>query len=124
MVAHSVHINRDRYLVSLCAIMSVVLGFVFAFSTNYNANRSGYRVEELILLTHGVCYHVHHWMWCTLLVLCVCFGRYVKPDIVVFGCVGFLIGLSLEDLLFKDWYEIRNNCHKGRVIAFMNHTSR
>ena len=36
--------------------------------------------------------------------------------------IAFLIGLSLEDLLFKDWYLIKNNCHKSKLMKFMMNT--
>ena len=37
--------------------------------------------------------------------------------------IAFLIGLSLEDLLYKDWYLIKNNCHKSKLIQFMMNTT-
>jgi hypothetical protein len=37
--------------------------------------------------------------------------------------VAFLIGVSSEDLLFKDWNVIKNNCHKSKLIKFMKQTT-
>ena len=36
--------------------------------------------------------------------------------------ISFLLGICLEDLLFKDWSIIKNNCHKNKLINFMKHT--
>ena len=49
----------------------------------------------------------------------VLFGRYIKNDMLLYSFIGFLIGMSGEDLLFKDWYLVKNNCHKSKLIKFM-----
>ena len=36
--------------------------------------------------------------------------------------ISFLLGICLEDLLFKDWSIIKNNCHKNKLIKFMKNT--
>ena len=57
-----------------------------------------------------------------LLVVCLLFGRFVNNDYFIGGVCGFLIGMSLEDLLFKDWAVVTNNCHKSHLIEFMRRT--
>ena len=37
--------------------------------------------------------------------------------------ISFLLGICLEDLLFKDWNIIKNNCHKSKLIKFMQNTT-
>ena len=54
---------------------------------------------------------------------CLLVGRYVQNAYIVFGVIGFLVGMSSEDLLFKDWNVVQNNCHKTKLIDFMRHTT-
>ena len=110
------------YLFSIMLFLCTSLGFITAYWTNYNADRGKNKVEELILLTHGSCYHIHHWMWIMALIACVFFGRCVQNRNLVYACVVFLVGMSLEDLLFKDWFEVRNNCHNKKVVRLLDWT--
>jgi len=109
----------------ITVLVCITAGFTLAYFKNYmksGQNSHGFKLQELVLLMKGACFHIHHWMWSLLLVLCILFGRYVQNDHVTLGVIGFLIGLSLEDLLFKDWYIVTNNCHKSQLIEFMKQT--
>ena len=114
---------------TLCHTVCICLatGFTLAYFKNYKqtthpSNPSNFKLQELVLLMKGACFHVHHWMWAVLLVACLLFGRFVNNDYLIFGVCGFLIGMSLEDLLFKDWAVVTNNCHKSQLIEFMRRT--
>jgi hypothetical protein len=111
----------------LTVLVCIITGFTLAYFKNYKqtthpTNPHGFTLQELVLLMKGACFHIHHWMWAVLLVICILFGRYVTNGYITLGVVGFLIGLSLEDLLFKDWDVVTNNCHKSQLIEFMRRT--
>jgi len=110
----------------LTVLVCIISGFTLAYFKNYKTahkfNDNGFKLQELVLLMKGTCFHIHHWMWSLLLVICILFGRYIQNGLVVLGVVGFLVGLSLEDLLFKDWNVVTNNCHKSQLINFMKRT--
>ena len=114
------------FTVCLTVFICVVTGFVVAYFKNYKQTSQhtthNFKLQELVLLMKGSCFHVHHWMWALLLVACLLFGRFVYNNYIIGGLCGFLIGLSLEDLLFKDWNVVTNNCHKSQLIEFMRHT--
>lgn len=114
--------NQVRAVYLYVLLLCIALGFLIAYRNNYKVDRSEGRVEELILLTHDECYHIHHWMWMLAAVAFIMFGRCIHNQYVVYGCMGLLIGMSLEDLLFKDWYKIRDNCHSEKVIRLLNRT--
>lgn len=99
-----------RALLRVFILTSIILGFLVAYHLNYRADRSESRVEALILFTHGTCYHIHHWMWIAGAIGCILMGRFVRNGLLIYSLIGFMIGLALEDLLFKDWYKVRNNC--------------
>ena len=112
----------------LTVCVCLAAGFILAYLKNYKQtttkshNPHNFKLQELVLLMKGSCFHVHHWMWAVLLVACLLFGRFVRNGYVIGGISGFLIGMSLEDLLFKDWNVVTNNCHKSQLIEFMRHT--
>jgi len=98
------------------------VGFSVAYFFNYKTDRSGYKLQELILLKNGNCYHIHHYMYFGVIILAMLLGRYLKNDNILFIIIGLLVGGSLEGGLFKDWNLIKNNCHKKKLIKFMMHT--
>ena len=49
-------------------------------------------------------------------------GRYMSSKLLLI-MIAFFIGLSLEDLIYKDWDIIKNNCHKSKLIKFMKNTT-
>jgi hypothetical protein len=114
-------------LLWVVVLACIVAGFTLAYFKNYKVSNSidnphRFKLQELVLLMKGTCFHIHHWMWALLLVSCILFGHFVKNRYVLFGVAGFLLGLSLEDGLFKDWSVVTNNCHKNQLVAFMQNT--
>jgi len=112
--------NRYNILWVLCAIIA---GFTVLYFLNYKSVHSGYKLQELILLTGGNCYHIHHFMVLGIITLAMLFGKYLNNDKVLFIIIGLLVGMSVEDGLFKDWNVIKNNCHKKQLIKFINKTT-
>lgn len=106
--------------IKICS--SLLIGFLVAYIFNIKSNRKGFRLQELVLLMKGNCYHIHHFMWIGAMIISMIIARSLsKTKFYIF--VAFLIGVSSEDLLFKDWNVIKNNCHKSKLIKFMKHTT-
>lgn len=119
--------STTTLVLGLTVVCSIVTGFALAYFKNYKQTAQphtphNFKLQELVLLMRGSCFHIHHWMWAMLLVVCLLFGRFVNNDYFIGGVCGFLIGMSLEDLLFKDWAVVTNNCHKSQLIEFMRRT--
>ncbi len=106
--------------VNIC--IALVIGFLVAYKFNFKKNRKGFRLQELVLLMKGNCYHIHHFMWIGAMIISMIIARYLSKTIF-YLLVAFLIGISSEDLLFKDWNIIKNNCHKSKLIKFMQNTT-
>ena len=49
-------------------------------------------------------------------------GKFVSFKLLII-IIAFLIGISLEDLMFKDWNLIKNNCHKSKLIKLLKQTT-
>ncbi len=103
-------------------LVSILIGFTIAYFFNYNISGKSSKLQEFVLLLKGNCYHIHHSMIFSVIIGAVLFGRYIKNDMLLYSFIGFLIGMSGEGLLFKDWYLVKNNCHKSKLIKFMQNT--
>ena len=111
-----------KYNIYVNLMIALVIGFLVAYIFNIKSNRKGFRLQELVLLMKGNCYHIHHFMWIGAMIISMIIARSLsKTKFYIF--VAFLIGVSSEDLLFKDWNVIKNNCHKSKLIKFMKHTT-
>ena len=111
-----------KYNIYFNLIIALVIGFLVAYIFNIKSNRKGFRLQELVLLMKGNCYHIHHFMWIGAMIISMIIARSLsKTKFYIF--VAFLIGVSSEDLLFKDWNVIKNNCHKSKLIKFMKQTT-
>ena len=111
--------NMPVYLVAtfgICLVVSYSIGYFF------NYKKRDDKLQELVLIAKGACYHIHHWMWMTLLVASMILGRYISNDYIFSGIIGLWLGSCLEDLLFKDWYIVKNNCHKNKLIKLLQNT--
>lgn len=106
--------------IKICS--SLLIGFLVAYIFNFKSNRKGFRLQELVLLMKGNCYHIHHFMWIGAMIISMIVARSLSKT-SFYLLVAFLIGVSSEDLLFKDWNIIKNNCHKSKLIKFMQHTT-
>ena len=100
-----------------CVIISYLLAYFF------NYKKSNDKLQELVLIAKDSCYHIHHWMWMTVLIGCVIIGKHMTNDYIFYGIIGLWLGSCLEDLLFDDWYVVKNNCHKKKLIKFLQHTT-
>ena len=111
-----------KYNIYFNLTIALVIGFLVAYIFNFKSNRKGFRLQELVLLMKGNCYHIHHFMWIGAMIISMIVARSLSKK-MFYLLVAFLIGVSSEDLLFKDWNIIKNNCHKSKLIKFMQHTT-
>lgn len=101
----------------LLIIFSLLIGFYGTYRFNYinNPNDINTRLQELILFMDDACFHIHHYIWLTLIIIALYLGRYIKKQIYFNMFVAFLVGCAAEGLLFKDWMLIKNNCHQDKI---------
>jgi len=92
---------------------SALVGFVVLLVLNWLPQRGKTgdpsTLQELIFVYGGTCYHIHHYLLFLPLIGLLWLHR--LGDRALYGASGFLLGASLEDLVWSDWYKIRNNCH-------------
>lgn len=108
----------------------------YALCKNYFPNvdgklKSENKVQELILFMNHSCYHIHHWITFTAVLVVFYMGvicghvtpfsarphdtlRYV-PHAALLLPVAVLLPWIVEGLLFSDWNEIKGNCDMNRV---------
>tara|TARA_Y100000817_G_scaffold305632_1_gene289933 strand:- start:804 stop:1151 length:348 start_codon:yes stop_codon:yes gene_type:complete len=106
-------------------ILSLILGFFITYKINYVKNPKSIqtRLQEVVLFTNDTCYHIHHWMWMSIIIISILIGRYVKNKMYIFDLIAFLVGGSLVDLLYSDWDIVKNNCHKKKIQGFFKRTA-
>ena len=97
---------------------SVILGFIFAYIFNYSPIKKhkkdiNYR-QELDLFIGKTCYHIHHWIYLSVLLIFFCIGKYDDTYYLSNIIMGTIIGFIFEDFLFGDIFWIKNNCNLGR----------
>jgi hypothetical protein len=102
------------------AAVSTIVGFAVLAVVNILPQRGQQHdrndpqtLQELIFIYHGTCYHVHHFMF--MLPLIGVLWTHKLGNEALYATSGFLLGASLEDLYWGDWFKIRNNCHLGTV---------
>ena len=100
----------DIKILILLAI-TIVIGFLIMYFTNYLPNKNSKTLQELILIIDKDCYHIHHYMTSIILIVFLLVGKF-SNNYVLFAIIGLLIGGSLENFLYKDMFKIKNNCHK------------
>jgi len=96
-------------------IISLFIGFYVTYHFNY-MKRSQNSFQETILVVDKTCYHIHHYIWLSVLILCLLLGRYMNNDKILYSLIAIAVGSSLEDFLFADWYIIKGNCHKNKLF--------
>ena len=96
-------------------ISSVVLGFIFAYKFNYSPiKKHGKNIkyrQELDLFIGKTCYHIHHWIYFSIMLIFFFIGKYENTNFISNIIMGSLIGFIFEDFLFGDVFWIKNNCN-------------
>ena len=94
-------------------IIVLILGFVLTYNRIHTDTT---KLQELVLFTNNTCYHIHHYIWMSIIVILIILDRNIRDKKYINIILAFLIGSSLVDFLFKDWMLIKNNCHKKKII--------
>ena len=115
--------NENIQTILIYLLVPLIIGFTIMYFINYKKVTKGYKLQELVLLMKGNCYHIHHSMVMLLIIISIIIGRFLQNDLLLVSIIGLLLGISMEDLLFKDWDLVKNNCHKTKLIKFMKNTS-
>ena len=115
--------NENIQTILIYLLVPLIIGFTIMYFINYKKVTKGYKLQELVLLMKGNCYHIHHSMVMLLIIISIIIGRFLQNDLLLVSIIGLLLGISMEDLLFKDWDLVKNNCHKTKLIKFMKNTT-
>ena len=115
--------NENIQTILIYLFVPLIIGFTILYFINYKKVTKGYKLQELVLLMKGNCYHIHHSMVMLLIIISIIIGRFLQNDLLLVSIIGLLLGISMEDLLFKDWDLVKNNCHKTKLIKFMKNTT-
>ena len=110
--------QKNKYKILFFVIISLIIGFLIAYFKNYKGRKNKDNLQELILLLEIDCYHIHHFIFLGVIIIMMIISRHISTE-MFYILVFFMIGFSLEDLLFKDWNLIKNNCHKKKLINFV-----
>ena len=111
----------DMYSLIIIFVVCVSISFCLVYFFNYKtAKKNG--LQELILLANKSCYHIHHSMFMTVMVICLVLGQYIKSNRTLVAIIGVYVGMVAEDFLYIDWFVIKNNCHKKQLIKYMKNT--
>ena len=103
----------NNHLIS--GMLFIIIGFFIAYFVNFKQDKSWRGLQEFVLFTKGECFHIHHFIYFSLFICFILFGRFIENDMLIISLIGLFIGFSLEDGLFKDWYKIKDNCHKKQL---------
>ena len=98
-------------------VVGVIVGYIVLYFVNYRpfARQSGKKppLQALLFFNNNACYHIHHYMY--MLPLAAALWSLKLGETVVGAMSGFLIGGSLEELMFGDWRDIKGHCANKRA---------
>jgi hypothetical protein len=101
-------------------LFGLLVGFAFTYKINYvKGSPHGVkkkRLQEIVLFTSNDCYHIHHFIWMTLIIFIVLVERQVADKRYVNSFIALLIGSSLVDLMYIDWTLIKEDCHENKIM--------
>ena len=106
--------SKYRYLIYAALLL---VGFYITYLINYVGNTD--RMQEIILITSNHCYHIHHWMYCSFIIIVLLLGHIIKNKFWLYAIIVFLIGVALEDMMFSDFLKIKDNCHGEKLIDIL-----
>ena len=84
-----------------------IIVFIFAAEINYFKKPS--QVQKLILGWNKHCYHIHHWITFSILLLTFITGRYCDDIVFNFILVVFIAIIS-QGFMYKDAFHIVKAC--------------
>ena len=105
----------NKYIPHPLLFISIILGFILLYLINYlpeKKDKKNTYILELYLFINGQCYHIHHWITLSIILILIFLINRIDNIIILNIIVGFILGAILEDFLFKDEFKLKNNCFK------------
>ena len=103
----------NKYKYYIINLFAAVFGFFLAYILNYKSTKT----QALLLIWNDKCFHMHHWITYGILLLAMLFIKYFPVEIDYIA-IFFIVGLILEDFLYRDIFQIREKCSK--MCKFVN----
>jgi len=103
----------NKHTKSIISLFAVIFGFFLAYMFNYKSSKK----QALMLIWNEKCFHIHHWITYGILLLAMLFVKFFPMDIDYIA-IFFIVGLILEDFLYRDIFQVREKCSK--MCKFVN----
>ncbi len=103
-------------------LLSTFVGFTIMYIINFKKVKQSHDLQELDLFINGDCYHIHHYITCFVIIISLLIGYKLNSKHIrwLLILIGFLLGIAVEDLLYKDWLKIKNNCSNNKIIKSLS----
>ena len=102
--------KHKKFIINFFAVL---LGFFIAFILNYKSSKK----QALMLIWNDKCFHIHHWISYGIILLAMLFHKFFPMEID-YIVIFFIVGLILEDFLYRDIFQVREKCSK--MCQFVN----
>jgi len=79
----------------------IILGFLIAYFFSGKKEGDKGKLKSIIIKTKNCKIHLHHWLLSAIILLILLYAKFYNDFIY-----GFLIGLVIEGLAYKDFYMI------------------
>lgn len=93
----------------------IILLFGFFLSWKFNFSNISYenKKNELVLIWNNQCYHIHHWIYCFIIIIFLYFFRSINIEFA--NLIAFLLlGIASSDfILYNDGLELPEMCSKA-----------
>ena len=86
-----------------------LVSFLVTVWINYHNN--SVKIQKLVLRWEEKCFHIHHWLTFSGILLAFVLGRYLSLAHFNIGVV-ILLGIIAEDFLFKDVFSFCKPCEE------------
>lgn len=98
------NMNKNKII-----LLFLVLSISFMYNIQLNYIRNPLYIEELRLIWGPRCYHIHHLITFSGIILLLLIGKY-SPSIITYIIIMLCLGSIAEDFLFSDIFIIREPC--------------
>jgi hypothetical protein len=102
--------KHKKFIINFFAVL---FGFLIAFILNYKSSKK----QALMLIWNDNCFHIHHWISYGIILLAMLFHKFFPMEID-YIVIFFIVGLILEDFLYRDIFQVREKCKK--MCNFVN----
>ena len=93
-----------------------IIVFLFGLAIAYHSNFKSSTKNELVLIWHNKCYHIHHWITYSIIIISIYLNLYLPREFIYLITI-FLLGLIAEDLFYRDILKIREPCSKTFTLT-------